>query len=305
MPTTVATPSLREIRDLLLDLRSLPLEADPASAEALAEVEVAWRCFPPERWPALFELLTLAADLPRLADNASLRGLAAGLWPELERVSDDLGRLHRLVDTPMLPEEAQVVGSFSLAEALPRATETLRQNHCVTVEDLLDTDARRALDAEVARLAETKMGRWGQLERAEAPGLFDRFDHALASPAFHRLTGWTPGRDEYSLTLSLQDLQPSGIGWHRDLYWPKEWVGQDVFAVLYGLGDDSPTQGGAFTWYVPWDNALLAVYRRHHQATILWNARETRGRLLHAVTGYHGADTSRHLIILQCLRRGD
>lgn len=304
MTTLDALPFPVDTYDLLRDLASLPLAAPPGSQEAPAEVEVAWRCFPPQRWPGFFELLTLAADLPRLAENASIASLRDGLWPDLARVSDQLGRLHRLVDMPMLPKGAEVVEALSLVDGLGRATEALRQRHCVTVEGLLDAAGRQVLDAEVARLAVEKMGSWGQLERSEAPELFELFDHALASPAFHQLTGWIPGRDEYSLTLSLQDLQPGGIGWHRDLYWPKEWVGQDVFAVLYGLGDDSPAKGGAFAWYVPWENALLAVYRRHHQATVLWNAKETRGRLLHAVTGYHGADTSRHLIILQCLRRG-
>ena len=39
------------------------------------------------------------------------------------------------------------------------------------------------------------------------------------------------------------------------------------------------------------------------EATVLWNAAFPDGRLLHAVAGYRGADTSRHLVILQCHRR--
>ena len=124
------------------------------------------------------------------------------------------------------------------------------------------------------------------------------------SERFGTLTGFDIERDDYSLTLSLQDLDPAGIGWHRDLYWPREWVGEDVFAVLYGLGDDSEEKGGAFVYYVPWENQVYARYRQRHEATILWNAREDSGRILHAVSGYHGEDTSRHLLILQCLRRG-
>ena len=77
-----------------------------------------------------------------------------------------------------------------------------------------------------------------------------------------------------------------------------------VTAVLYGLGDDSPEKGGAFLYYVPWENELFLSYRQRHQATVLWNSRDDEGRLLHAVSGYHTADTSRHLVILQCLRRG-
>ena len=135
--------------------------------------------------------------------------------------------------------------------------------------------------------------------------LFTLFDTALASDRFRRLTGFDLDREAYTLTLSLQDLDPAGIGWHRDLYWPKEWVGEDVFAVLYGLSDDSAEKGGAFLYYVPWFNQLHAGYRRRHQATVLWNSRDDEGRILHAVSGYHTEDTSRHLIILQCLRRGD
>ena len=102
----------------------------------------------------------------------------------------------------------------------------------------------------------------------------------VRSEAFGRLTGYDPTRDEFTLTLSLQDLQGEGIGWHRDLYWPKEWVGQDVFAVLYGLGSDDPSKGGAFLHYEPWTNSLRGIYRQAHQATILWNHHTTEGRLL-------------------------
>ncbi len=177
-----------------------------------------------EDWPDLFPLLTLAADLPRLAGHRSLSELPVGLWPELEGVAADVVRLQRMVDHPVVPAATAV---------------------------------------------------------------------ATCHP-----------RDTYTLTLSLQDLDPAGIGWHRDLYWPREWVGEDVFAVLYGLDADSPETGGAFVYYVPWENEDYARYRQRHEATILWNARQDSGRILHAVSGYHGEDTSRHLLILQCLRRG-
>ena len=252
----------------------------------------------------LFELLNVAADLPRLTGNGSLASLPDGLWPALGQATAELIRLQALVDTPVVPEGSSMAQPHSLATALETARHELEEQHCVTVEDLFDATGRQALDAEIARLAESKLGSWGQLESADSPVLFGLFEAALASSAFHRLTGWLAGRDEFSLTLSLQDLQPEGIGWHRDLYWPKEWVGEDVFAVLYALGDDSPEKGGAFTYYVPWRDRLEAVYRRRHQATVLWNAAATEGRLLHAVSGYLGADTARHLVILQCLRRG-
>ena len=54
---------------------------------------------------------------------------------------------------------------------------------------------------------------------------------------------------------------------------------------------------------MPARNAVYAVYRRRHQATVEWNGRVNEERPLHAVSGYLGEDTSRHLIILQCLRR--
>lgn len=290
--------------------------ADPASRAVLETLrrldgeapQAVWRAIEPRHRAALFRLLTVAADLPRLAGNATLENLPAGLWPELAAVGGDLLRLQRLVDQPVIPPGTEDAAVHSLAgehddRDLEDAADELRRRHCVTVEGLFD-DARRAtLDRLIGELAERKMGSWGQLEREEATDLFDLFDSALAGEAFHHLTGWTAGRDEYSLTLSLQDLDPSGIGWHRDLYWPKEWVGEDVFAVLYALGDDPPEKGGAFLYYVPWEDQLLAVQRRHHQATVLWNAAATEGRLLHAVSGYHGDDTSRHLVILQCLRR--
>ncbi|MEM7355906.1 MAG: hypothetical protein AAF657_34135 [Acidobacteriota bacterium] len=254
-------------------------------------------------WPELFRLLALAADLPRLATNRSLQGLDADAWPQLKEVTADLAHLHTLVDRPTVPEGVRTAPIYS-TDDLAGATAELEASHCVTVDCLFDDGGRRRLDEQIESLCQTKMGTWGQLDRAEAEDLFALFDDALASDRFHQLTGYDSSRDTYTLTLSLQNLDATGIGWHRDLYWPKEWVGEDVFAVLYGLGDDAPAKGGAFLHYVPWRDELYASYRKRHQATILWNSRDDEGRLLHAVSGYHTADTSRHLIILQCLRRG-
>lgn len=267
-------------------------------------VEGFWSGLGPDQWPSLFELLTVAADLPRLGESPTLKTLSPDLWPQLSSVTEDLARVQTLVDQPILPPGTEVVPSRSLRTALDDATTELQDTHCVTVEDLLDAQQRAALDARIDALKTTRMDFWGQLDRDEEPALFELFDAVLGGHAFRKLTGFDLERDEYSLTLALQDLQSEGIGWHRDLYWPKEWVGQDVFPILYGLTDDSPHKGGAFVYYVPWHNALYATYRQRHQATVMWNSRDTPGRLLHAVTGYHGADTSRHLLILQCLRRG-
>lgn len=259
-----------------------------------------WDTWTADEWPILFRLLQVAADLPLFADNNTLSQPPAGLWPELASVASDITRLQQLVQTP-------TVSSARLMDSLPAhspaAAAELQDSHCVTVHDLLDEGGRRRLDTAVDALRLSKADSWGALTRQEGPEVFEIFDAALADPAFADLTGYRAERDTYTLTLSLQSLQASGIGWHQDLYWPKEWVGEDVFAVLYGLGDDDVERGGAFVYYEPWRNEIRAVYRRRHQATVLWNARQPEGRLLHAVSGYHTDDTSRHLIILQCLRR--
>jgi hypothetical protein len=223
------------------------------------------------------------------------------LWPELRAVAGDLRRLQGLVDHPTVPREAVLAEAReALADGARRE---LQERHCVHLDGLVGAPGRRTVEAEVARLGSARDAAWGAVARDDAPELFAVFDRATAGERFRRLTGYDPERDTYGLTLSLQDLDASGIGWHRDLYWPREWIGEDVFAVLYGLEDDVPEKGGAFVYYVPWENRLYAAYRKRHQATVLWNARETDGRILHAVSGYHGDDTARHLIILQCLRR--
>lgn len=265
-----------------------------------------WNAFGADHRPALFRLLGLAADLPRLAGQRALEDWPGALWPEFDRVTGDLARLQRLVDEPVIPSWASLAESRDVrrAEGLAAAAEELAARHGVTVDGLLDPAARDALDREIEALHAAKLGTWGALERAEAPAVHAIWDTALGGETFRLLTGFDPSQgDEYSLTLSLQDLDARGIGWHRDLYWPVEWVGEDVFAVLYGLGDDTPELGGAFVYHVPWENAVLATYRKRHQATILWNSADSGGRLLHAVSGYHTARTTRHLLILQCLRR--
>lgn len=265
------------------------------------EPAAAWQLFARRDWPQLFPLLNVAADMPRLGANRSLAALPREAWPQLDDVTRDLEHLQGLVDRPVVPKDASlsICHGASHCEA---ASEELATTHCTTVDFLVEKDQQNLLDQAIAGLAEKRLGRWGQLEKEEAPELFGIFDEALANDRFHRLTGFTSGRDAYTLTLSLQDLDAEGIGWHRDLYWPKEWVGEDVFAVLYSLGTESPEKGGAFLHYVPWTNTLQATYRLPHQATVLWNSRDDSGRLLHAVSEYHTADTSRHLIILQCLR---
>jgi hypothetical protein len=274
-------------------LRDLPADAD---------AEAWWRTLTAEDWPALFPLLGIAADLPRLKDSSALAATAPELWPELARVGADVLRLQRLVDHPAVPPAARPAPVFSIADSAAAQVE-LAESRCVTVDFLFDELGRQALAAQVEELARERMGAWGEVSRDERPALFDLVDAALGGDRFGDLTGFDLDRDDYTLTLSLQDLDPAGIGWHRDLYWPREWVGEDVFSVLYGLGDDSPAKGGAFLYYVPEHNGLWAVYRRRHQATVLWNCRDGGRRLLHAVSGYRGEDTSRHLLILQCRRR--
>lgn len=285
-------PRLHATAESLLErLRSLSAEGGEG-----------WQLFGRDDWPQLFPLLALAADLPRFDGHRSLAELPAGLWPQLDAVAADIVNLQRMIDRPVVPEGTRIAPCHPVS-GLEQAAEELEQSHCVTVDFLLDDKSQQRLDALISELAVEKAGTWGQLERTEAPDLFTLFDQALGSERFGTLTGFDLERDTYTLTLSLQDLDSAGIGWHRDLYWPREWVGEDVFAVLYGLGDDDPEKGGAFAYYVPWANDLAACYRKRHQATVLWNSSDDQGRILHAVSGYHTADTSRHLIILQCLRR--
>ena len=269
---------------------------------AAASGDEPWECFGREQWPELFSVLAVAADLPRLATHRALEGLSATLWPRLREVADDLGLLQKMIDEPRVPTGARWADCRNLDELIEAGAE-LERTHCVTVDFLFDSMQQRRLEDQIGELATTHADSWGQLQREQAPALFQLIDEGLGSDRFAHLTGFELGPDTYTLTLSLQSLSATGIGWHRDLYWPKEWVGQDVFAVLYGLGQDTADKGGAFLYYVPWLNELYGCYRKRHQATVLWNSREPEGRILHAVSGYHTEDTARHLIIVQCLRR--
>lgn len=275
-------------------LRQLPEPAGPS------ETARGWDAFSREEWPDLFRLIDLGAAAPRDLAAKLLAPLPHGVWPELENSLRDLVALQKLVDHPAIPVNCKTIEA---CDDLTQAALELEERHCTHVSFLLDRDQRQRLDRLVAELSQEKKDFWGQLERSQYPELFALFDEALGSKDFFKLTGFELERDEYSLTLSLQDLQSAGIGWHRDLYWPEEWVGEDVFPVLYGLDDDSPEKGGAFLFYVPWENQLYAFFRQSHEATVMWNSRENDGRILHAVSGYRGVNTSRHLIILQCLRR--
>ncbi|RMH21260.1 MAG: hypothetical protein D6696_06190 [Acidobacteria bacterium] len=286
--------SREEIAAVLAALRALPPEA-PASSW--------WRRFDRRRWPALFRLLDLAAGLPRLRDQPALADLEPGLWPELEAVTADLLRLQRLADEPVVPAAAGDVPSFAPGR-LAAARARLEEHHCVNLDGLLDRRRQAALEEAVAALAVELDGTWGELDRQRGAAVYELIEGVLGGGVFRRLTGFELGRDPYTLTLSLQRLAATGIAWHRDLYWPREWVGRDVFALFYALDDDRPEKGGAFVYYLPWHNRIYAFYRRRHQATILWNSADPAGRILHAVSSYHGDDTSRRLLIVQCLRGG-
>ncbi len=264
-----------------------------------------WNIFSRRDWPCLFALLDVAAALPRLEETLPIDMLSpplSDLWPELDKSLHQLFALQYMADHPVVPTESnQVFGHYP--SRLETAAQELREQHCTTIDFFLERSARTELEAIIADLKKQLAGSWGPLERDSYPALFGLIDQALASDSFRHLTGFDHARDPYTLTLSLQDLARSGIGWHRDLYWPKEWVGEDVFTVLYALADDLPKKGGAFVYYVPPHNRVYTLYRKRHQATILWNCREAQARPFHAVTRFRTADTSRHLLILQCLRR--
>lgn len=277
------------IRRVLDRLRSLPE----------GPIEAWWQAFPRSDWAALFRLIDIGADLPRIAGNQTLAALPGAQWPALSQVAGDLGRIQRLVDEPIVPAETTAVEAFTDPVA---AAARLDDHHCVTLDHWLGAAAQRRLDEAVDTLRPDKDGSWGALGEDESPEIHQVIREALAGDAFRRITAWDPDRDRFSLTLSLQTLAPTGIGWHRDLYWPREWVGHDVFAVFLALGSDGPEKGGAFVYYLPWHDQVYAFYRRRHQATILWNSADHEGRILHAVAGYHGDDTERHLLIVQGLR---
>lgn len=271
-----------------------------------APIDEIWRAFTRDDWPALFRLIDIGAGLPRLAGHETLARTPRGVWPMLADATADLVRVQRLVDEPILPEGTIMVPTIS---SLPEATERLAEHHCVNVDFFLDSTERLALESAVAQRAEANerdgASPWGEVPRAEASPLFAAIEAGLGSRGFAHMTGFEVARHPFSITLSLQSLEATGIGWHRDLYWPRPWVGHDVFAVFHALDDDADdlaAKGGAFVYYLPWENQIYAFYRKRHETTVLWNAARTEHRILHAVSGYHGADTRRHLVITQCLR---
>ncbi len=67
-------------REVLEIVRRLPAGDPP---------EAWWSAFTAAEWPALFRLLGLAADLPRLGSSSALDRLDPGLWPELAEVAGD------------------------------------------------------------------------------------------------------------------------------------------------------------------------------------------------------------------------
>ncbi len=284
----------------LLDRCDRIAHENPPEIDPTAFATACWSSFTTREWPAAFRLLDIGAGLPRLGGHPTLAELPHDLWPRLTEVTSQISQLQVLVDHPIIPDGSRLAPP---SEDLAAARARVDDHHCATVDFFLGANQRRRLDVAIDALRPKKDGSWGALTRAEAPEVHDLMATGLANDAFRHMTGYDPARDTFSVTLSLQNLETSGIGWHRDLYWPAEWVGQDVFAVFYALGNDSPDKGGAFVYYLPWHNQVHHFYRQRHQATVLWNSADPDGRILHAVSGYHGADTERHLMILQCLRR--
>jgi|GEM_PF-4960193 len=269
-----------------------------------ASVEAIWEALGRDHWPALFTLLDIGAGLPRLAGHETVRRMRAETWPRLLDTVADLVRVQRLVDRPIVPPGAQPVPTLRDAES---AAEQLAEHRCVNLEGFLGAAGCAALEAAVEDQTLRWTGSWGDVTRDNASDLYAAMERGLGSAAFRRLSGFDLERHRFRLTLSLQSLETTGIGWHRDLYWPREWVGHDVFAVFHGLDEEASgaprgERGGAFVYYLPWHNQVYAFYRKRHQTTVLWNAAHTERRILHAVSGYHGADTRRHLVIAQCLR---
>lgn len=284
-------PSIRQ--EILGKLRDAPGAAPPAEL---------WRRFAPTELPALFRLIDVAAGLPRLAGQGPLEELDEKIWPELAVVAPELVALQHLADHPAALPSDHPAPCRTLSE-LEEAVRDLGEEHCTTIDFLFPPAERPKVDALVDAVAARRTESWGRLVRDAVPELFELTDRAVASQPFRTLTGYEPGRDEYTLTLSLQDLDPAGIGWHRDLYWPREWVGEDVFAVLYGLTSDKPELGGAFLYWADDPGCIRRIYRQRYQATVIWNGRTTASCPLHAVSGYLTSSTARHHLHLQCLRR--
>ncbi len=288
--TATRSAAARQVRS---KLQTLPAALGPSKR---------WRKLVPAEYPALFQLLDVAADLPRLAGHRTFASGVSELWPELAAVGSEVAAIQALVDHPAVPEGTRTASCRTLAE-IHDAVREIEQNHCTHVDFFFEADQRQRLEVLAAELFETRTPEWGELSRESLPRLFELFEEALASDRFRRLTGFDLERDEYTLTFSRQNLDRAGIGWHRDLYWPREWVDEDVFGVLYGLTSDTPEQGGAFLYWLPERAEVRAFYRQRHQATVIWNGRTKAERPFHAVSEYLTENRARHHFHLQCHRR--
>lgn len=252
--------------------------------------EQVWTLVPRPEWHLLFELVDWAAA-------AGETPLDANPFRDEILERDDFARLKMIVDHPIVGAESR---ACSVASSIGEARKQLSEKRCAHLNFFFSDDQKRELPHLLAAEATEFHGRWAQASRQQCPKLFDLFEEAMAS-TLAPLVGFEPSTDQFTLTISLQSLKTNGIPWHRDLYWPKEWVGRDVFAVFYALDSDSKEKGGAFINYVSHDNEVFHHYRRMNDVTVIWNGRTADDRPLHAVSGFRSADTSRHLIILQCL----
>lgn len=264
-------------------------------------VEEVWQRFQPDDWPLLFALIDLAADVPQLGRVEPMMAAWNELWPDFASVAKDLLGLQVLVDHPIVPPYA-AAAPVRGSEEMTAAADDLRSEGCTTIDFFLTSEQRTRLDGVVSELSRTHAGCWQQLQPADAPELFALMTAGLSSASFSELTGLDLSRDEFTLTLSLQSLDRKGIGWHRDLYWPSEWLGEDVLGVFYGIGDEPPGKGGEFLYYQPQRNQVVSLQRGRHQTTILSNGKSRDQRILHAVAKFHALDSARHLVILQCRR---
>lgn len=220
-------------------------------------------------------------------------GEAAGL------LEDNAARqsLLRIVKNPVIPSCSSLA---SVHHDPDSAQAALRSDRLTTFDFFLDAAGRRDLDRLLPQLRQRYGGAWQELSSMDERALYELVESALTSTAFRRLTGFDPGRDEFSVTLSIQDLDRSGIPWHRDLYWPGEWVGENVLAIFHALDDDNERRGGALVYYAASSNRVRHLFRRRHETTIIWNPPSDAARPLHAVSRFTSRDTSRHLLVVQC-----
>ena len=291
-------------------MSELQFQVDPAQVASILDrvsdaspenIHEVWQRFNRQQWPALFQMIDLAADVGQLGRVRTLVQRWGDAWPEFFAVANHLLALQILVDHPIVPDNALTATVLGERD-LTLAADQLHSHGCTHIDFFLNSDQRTRLDATVSELARSHAGRWQQPSPAEAPELFQLIESGLNSQSFRELTELDFSRDEYSLTLSLQALDKKGIGWHRDLYWPREWLGDDVLALFYAVGDEPDGKGGEFLYYLPDSNQIVSMHRRRHQATILSNGKGRDQRILHAVAEFRTLDSERHLVILQCRR---